>query len=675
MFLGVAAAAFAGPAFAVGWDDVRTIDFEEYKQAPRYTVGSDPWINIDSWTPPEGWADPINHRKDEIAGTDVRGWGFAWDGPRPDTFDLTRWSKRVKARGDVTPFGPQAISPKFRPGAWVTKLNVNAVDVAVDLNGYDLFNLPASGQWRGTVHGYREDASADFGTPERWVEVFTKDFDLPIPTRTNIGSGSASYVQTSVNFVNVELPGFSHLDRLAFTAVDPDGLTPDVTQFAVDNIQATAGATHAFFLGAPDSGRIESSQDINAMRGAMRQAFDLESYRQLVLPDVGLSQTPGTASASVIAELDAIKQRLAPGDNFVFYYSGHGVTLERDGQPNPTNGNEALFLGRDSSGDSVLLEDDLLTAYFAQDPIWSQIDKVFVLDACYSGGFWTSTPDVVGVFGRENNLSGATDLATLPRSALLAAAPESKQALSFSGLDDIADNGLPGTQDFGRGQGLLTAAVVSALQSGEDGYALADLNDDGLSFRELLEYVRVGDTNEIFGKQFAFDDERALRRMRRWLDQNGHRDVSVGWFLKSRFVGFERSDPFDPWATDPIEVDWEPFAALTDDFGTAGMMEPMTLLEIAAAAGGGLAGDFDNSGQVEQSDLNLVLNNWGSARADWGNADAFTTPNVDQEELNAVLNNWGAQSAPSFVGLETVPEPGVFGLGLGALALLGRKRH
>ncbi|MEM8495649.1 MAG: hypothetical protein AAF663_09720, partial [Planctomycetota bacterium] len=75
------------------------------------------------------------------------------------------------------------------------------------------------------------------------------------------------------------------------------------------------------------------------------------------------------------------------------------------------------------------------------------------------------------------------------------------------------------------------------------------------------------------------------------------------------------------------------------------------------------------------SDLNLALNNWGSARADWGNADAFTTPNVDQEELNAVLNNWGAQSAPSFVGLETVPEPGVFGLGLGALALLGRKRH
>ncbi|MEM9753984.1 MAG: hypothetical protein AAF916_11460, partial [Planctomycetota bacterium] len=639
------------PAWGVGWDDVRTIDFEEYRQAPRVPVGSDPWIDINNWDPPDGWTDPINHRTNEIGGTDFRSFGFEWSGPRPDTFDLTRWSKRVKPRGDDLFRGPEGITPAIRssltPGnsAWSTKLNVQSLDVAVDLNGYDRFNLPASGVWRGTVHGYREDNAADFGTPERWVEVFRQDFDLPVPTRTFTGSGQNFYTQTSTNFVNVEVPGFSHLDRLAFSAVDPDGQTADVTQFAVDNLQTTVGATHAFFLGAPDAGRIDSVRDINAMRDAMRQTLDLDSDRRLILPDVNGGQTPNNAFGSVFAELDQIKARLAPGDNFVFHYSGHGVSLRGSTQTNPANGDEALFLGRNSFGDAVLLEDDLLVSYFASDPIWDQVDKIFVLDACHSGGFWTSTPDTIAALGREGNGSGPTDLATLPRTALLAAAPEAREALSFANQQDLDANGLPGTQDFVPGQGMLTAAVVSALQRTEDGYALADLNDDGLSFRELLEFVRVSDTNELFGDQRSFDDRLAVRRMRRWLDRNGLTDVSVGWFLKSRFVGFERNPDFEIWEDEPIEIDWSPFASFTDDFGTAGMMEPMTLLEIAAAVGSGLAGDFNGNGQVEQADLNLVLNNWGGARGVWSNADALTTDNVDQEELNAVLNNWGGQSA------------------------------
>ncbi|MEM1026505.1 MAG: hypothetical protein AAGJ38_00300 [Planctomycetota bacterium] len=71
-----------------------------------------------------------------------------------------------------------------------------------------------------------------------------------------------------------------------------------------------------------------------------------------------------------------------------------------------------------------------------------------------------------------------------------------------------------------------------------------------------------------------------------------------------------------------------------------------------------LQGDYNDSGAVEQGDLNLVLNNWGNTRtfADPGGT-VFSTGNVDQEELNLVLNNWGnASVAPNFKG-SAVPEP------------------
>lgn len=78
----------------------------------------------------------------------------------------------------------------------------------------------------------------------------------------------------------------------------------------------------------------------------------------------------------------------------------------------------------------------------------------------------------------------------------------------------------------------------------------------------------------------------------------------------------------------------------------------VTSLALTAAPA---SADYDNNGQVEQADLDLVLLNWGrpfdSLPNEWVNQRP-TMGIVDQAELDSVLLNWG--STP---GSATVPEP------------------
>ena len=81
-----------------------------------------------------------------------------------------------------------------------------------------------------------------------------------------------------------------------------------------------------------------------------------------------------------------------------------------------------------------------------------------------------------------------------------------------------------------------------------------------------------------------------------------------------------------------------------------------------------LAGDYNNSGLVEQGDLDLVLGFWGAEAGDvpatWDNDPPIGF--VDQAELDRVLSNWGS-AALAAGGAGAVPEPA--GLTLAALAL------
>jgi hypothetical protein len=80
--------------------------------------------------------------------------------------------------------------------------------------------------------------------------------------------------------------------------------------------------------------------------------------------------------------------------------------------------------------------------------------------------------------------------------------------------------------------------------------------------------------------------------------------------------------------------------------------------------GGGVDGDYNNNGRVEQADLDLVLLNWGDPAeglpAEWAHQRP-ASGNVDQAELDGVLLNWGNSAA---LGAAGVPEPGGIGLAL-----------
>ena len=92
-----------------------------------------------------------------------------------------------------------------------------------------------------------------------------------------------------------------------------------------------------------------------------------------------------------------------------------------------------------------------------------------------------------------------------------------------------------------------------------------------------------------------------------------------------------------------------------------------------------ITGDFNGSGQVEQGDLDLVLQNWGDDTGVTGIPAGWINDNdqlgqIEQTELDRVLQNWGSTSAPDFAG-SAVPEPGTLALvGLGGLTMIRRRR-
>ncbi len=92
-----------------------------------------------------------------------------------------------------------------------------------------------------------------------------------------------------------------------------------------------------------------------------------------------------------------------------------------------------------------------------------------------------------------------------------------------------------------------------------------------------------------------------------------------------------------------------------------------------------IPGDYNGSGQVEQGDLDLVLQNWGDDTDANGAPTGWTNdlPQglIDQAELDGVLLNWGDTALPDLNGSAAVPEPVALSLWAAAAAWGGRPRR
>jgi hypothetical protein len=92
--------------------------------------------------------------------------------------------------------------------------------------------------------------------------------------------------------------------------------------------------------------------------------------------------------------------------------------------------------------------------------------------------------------------------------------------------------------------------------------------------------------------------------------------------------------------------------------------------QVVREQSGRFAGDFDGSGLVDQSDLDLVLLSWGqdalAVPAVW--QFHLPTGRIDQDELDQVLLNWGGPTRP--LATNAVPEPPTWQL-LALLPILG----
>jgi hypothetical protein len=116
--------------------------------------------------------------------------------------------------------------------------------------------------------------------------------------------------------------------------------------------------------------------------------------------------------------------------------------------------------------------------------------------------------------------------------------------------------------------------------------------------------------------------------------------------------------------------DYDPLTGASAAEGSRGKYR----LSVAATSGASdLPGDFNGNGQVEQSDLDLVLLNWGRAAIPSPDGWVSDLPdgNVDQDELDRVLLGWGDSAAATSVAFAPLQVQRLAGIEHGARALAG----
>jgi len=181
-----------------------------------------------------------------------------------------------------------------------------------------------------------------------------------------------------------------------------------------------------------------------------------------------------------------LSEVVKPGDEFIFYYAGHGSVGGNKGE-NKTGSfkiheytidyaeDELLKLVKERflyNGPTSIVSDDFLTNLF-KNSVWENVKKTFILDSCFSGGFWGG-----------NDIDNSGDLERLKNTRLIAAAEEDGTAywIKFVNYTYLT-------------YGLLDNALNKKK---------ADKNKDGLiTIPELVEYIE-NNKSKFWGEAYIW---------------------------------------------------------------------------------------------------------------------------------------------------------------------------
>lgn len=280
--------------------------------------------------------------------------------------------------------------------------------------------------------------------------------------------------------------------------------------------------THVLCVGMRDRSGKELRGDVMAER--VKDAFaQIPSVKTgWLLPLDAQASDSGQNYIQIRDTIKAIRNKMNEGDTFVFFIECHGAYDHNVCDGDNYGGDERrvsaqyvkkvggvpLYLWNDTTGDEYWelgnndLFDDDFSGYFTGSE-WANINKLFILDTCFSGGFAGST---------EYGDTG--DLSRLPRFALMAAAPETH----FAGSHYDSEAG---------GQvGNMGAALVNALNQLKD--------HDSITYEDLWQLIQaeaglyVGSTGSILGFEDGWDSEFKVDSVDMYSTMSSDFEMSLG---------------------------------------------------------------------------------------------------------------------------------------------------
>ncbi|MFH1884800.1 MAG: caspase family protein, partial [Planctomycetota bacterium] len=212
---------------------------------------------------------------------------------------------------------------------------------------------------------------------------------------------------------------------------------------------------YGLFVGVTDD-TADGIKDATELHQKMSNNLSNWEQGHLLVGDLGEG---GVTNAEIEKAVNYFKDKMQPGDKFIFYASGHGAGKDYDvatGDETTVNkGDEIVEL---SKGEPFW--DDTLKLLLEGMP---EIEKWVMIDSCGSGGFWGNyNPYDVG------------DLEKLSNIGLFASAAEGEDSYSYKIT----------------GEGIFTNALEKAF-SYDGSYLYADLDEkSGVTFDELHVYLQ-----------------------------------------------------------------------------------------------------------------------------------------------------------------------------------------